>query len=50
VTWKLERKGTAKEEVMTEPTMETLARRLDRLERENRLAKVLRVKVGNLLD
>ncbi len=35
---------------MNEPTMETLARRLDKVERENRLAKVLRVKVGNLLD
>ena len=30
MTWKLERKGTAKEEVMNEPTMETLARRLGR--------------------
>jgi len=34
VTWKLERKGTAKEKVMNEPTMDTLARRLDKVERE----------------
>jgi len=35
--------------VMNEPTMETLARRLDRVERENRLTKALKVKVGDLL-
>ena len=34
---------------MNQPMMETLARRLDKVERENRLAKVLRVKVGDLL-
>ncbi len=39
MTWKLERKGTAKEKVMNEPTMETLARRLDKVERENRWLK-----------
>ncbi len=44
MTWKLERKGTAKEEVMNEPTMETLARRL---ERENqRFKRAGKVKVG----
>ncbi len=47
MTWKLERKGTAKEEAMNEPTMETLARRLDRVERENRRFKRAgKVKVG----
>ena len=35
MTWKLEGKGTAKEEVMNEPTMESLVQRLDRVEREN---------------
>ena len=40
MTWKLERKRTAKEEAMNEPTMETLARRLDRVERENRRLKL----------
>ena len=39
MTWKLERKGTAKEKVMNEPTMETLARRLDKVEGENRRLK-----------
>jgi len=44
VTWKLERKGTAKEEAMSKPTMETLARRL---ERENqRFKRAGKVKVG----
>ncbi len=38
-----------KEEAMVELEIETLARRLDHLERENRLAKVLKVKVGDLL-
>jgi hypothetical protein len=47
VTWKLERKGTPKEEAMNELTMETLARRLDRVERENRRFKRAgKVKVG----
>ncbi len=47
MTWKLERKGTAKEEAMNEPTMETLARRLDWVERENRRFKRAgKVKVG----
>jgi hypothetical protein len=36
VTWKLERKGTAKEETMNELTMESLVRRV---ERENRRLK-----------
>ncbi len=47
MTWKLERKGTAKEEAMNELTMETLARRLDRVERENqRFKRAGKVKVG----
>ena len=36
-------------EAMVAQAIETLARRLDHLERENRLAKVLKVKVGDLL-
>jgi len=43
-------KGDGKEGINNEPTMETLARRLDRVERENRLAKALKVKVGDLLE
>ncbi len=39
MTWKLERKGTAKEEAMHELTMETRARRLDQVELENRRLK-----------
>ncbi len=39
MTWKLEGQGTAKEEAMSKPTMETMARRLDRVERENRRLK-----------
>ncbi len=47
MTWKLEGQGTAKEEVMNEPTMESLVRRLDRVERENqRFKRAGKVKVG----
>lgn len=35
---------------MGQPTVETIAQRLDRLERQNRLAKVLKVKMGELLE
>ncbi len=48
MTWKLERKRTAKEEVITEPKMETLTRRLDRVERENRWLKQAGVAVSIL--
>ncbi len=44
MTWKLERKWTAKEESMSKPTMESLVRRV---ERENqRFKRAGKVKVG----
>ncbi len=41
MTWKLEGQGTAKEEAMSKPTMETLARRLERENRRLKLAGVV---------
>ncbi len=48
MTWKLEGQGTAKEEAMSKATMESLVRRLDRVERENqRFKRAGKVKVGD---
>ncbi len=44
MTWKLERKGTAKEEAMSKPTMESLVRRVDR--ENQRFKRAGKVKVG----
>ncbi len=44
MTWKLEGQGTAKEEAMSKPTMESLVRRVDR--ENQRFKRAGKVKVG----